>query len=242
MKIFIISWMGQHKKASQIAESILNSGNSVTIVFSDPDQNLTFNNSFNLIRRPNDLFWADKFKSCLDAAGNDGILIIHADCECDDWMLLINRCNHTVHKYKDIGVWAPETDGTQYNLSVSGIYKIKESSLVLSAFVDGIVFYISPFIIKRMLQVNYEKNMYGWGIDRLFCSYSHISKKLVVIDTSVNVSHNDEETGYDRKLAFNDNVNFLTQFSLNELVQDKLIRTYLRFNRIKISPQDDNSV
>lgn len=236
MKIFIISWKGQHKKASQIAQSILNSGNSVTIVFSDPDQNFTFNNSFNVIRRPNDLFWADKFKSCLDAAGNEGILIIHADCDCDDWMLLISRCNDSVQKFKDIAVWAPEVDGTLCSLNVSGIYKIKESTLVLSALIDGIIFYISPFIVNRMLQVNYDSNIYGWGIDRLFCSSAHVSKKLVVIDTSVKVSHNDAVRGYDSKLAFTDSVNFSNQFSFSELVEDKLLRTYLKYNRMKLSP------
>lgn len=233
MKIFIISWKGQHKKASQIAESILNSGNFVTIVFSDPDQNFTFNNSFILIRRPNDLFWEDKFKSCLDAAGDDGMLIIHADCDCNDWQLLVKRCNDIIHKHNDVGVWAPEIIGTPWNTSVSEIYKIKDSTLVLSAFTDGIVFYISPFIINRMRQINYGNNKFGWGINQLFCSYSHINNKLVVIDITIKVFHNSKIRGYDETLAKLDRNSFYKQFFPRELIEQKLLNTYVKYNRTK---------
>jgi hypothetical protein len=240
MKIFIISWMNQHEKASQIAERISKYYKTVTIVFSDPDEDFTFNSSFNVIRRPNDFFWADKFKSCIDAADDDGILVIHADCDCDDWIFLINRCNDAIHKHNDIGVWAPKINGTPYSLDVSEIFKIKESTLVLSALTDGIIFYISPFVIKRMLQVNYESNKFGWGIDSMFCSYSHINNKLVVIDTSVNVFHESKIRGYDKNLANSYKKDFLKQFSSRELVEERLLNTYVRHNRIRIAQQKNS--
>lgn len=235
MKTFIISWKGQHEKAKQIAESISNIDKNLTIVFSDPDQNFSFNNSFNVIRRPNDLFWEDKFKSCLDVAGDDGILVVHADCDCDNWELLVKRCNDVIHKHNDLGVWAPEIDGTPYDLSVSAIYKIKGSTLVLSALTDGIVFYISPYIINRMRQVNFGNNKFGWGIDQLFCSYAHINNKLVVIDTAAKVFHNSKISGYDKNCALLDRNSFFKQFLSRELIEQKLLNTYVRYNRIKIS-------
>lgn len=234
MKTFIISWKGQHEKASQIAETISKTDKNVTIVFSDPDQDFIFNNSFNVIRRPNDLFWEDKFKSCLDSAGDDGILFIHADCDCDDWEFLVKRCNDVINKHTDLGVWAPEIDGTFYNLSASEIFKIKKSKLVFAALTDGIVFYISPFIVNRMRQINYGTNKFGWGINGLCCSASHINNKLVVIDTSVNVLHNSKTTGYDKKLALLSKSNILKQFSIRELVEYKMLHTYVAYNHAKL--------
>jgi hypothetical protein len=234
MKIFIISWKGQHEKASKIAESISNVDKNVTIIFSDPDQNFTFNNSFNVIRRPNNLFWEDKFKSCLDSADDGGILIIHADCDCNDWSFLVKRCNDVINKHIDLGVWAPEIDGTFYNLCASEIFKIKNSKLVIAALTDGIVFYISPFIVNRMRQISYGNNKFGWGIDGLFCSASHINNKLVVIDTSINVLHNSKTTGYDKKLAYLGKSDFLKQFSTRELAEYKLLLSYVSYNTAKL--------
>jgi len=234
MKVFIISWRDQHENANYIVETISKVSEDITIVFSDPDQNFTFNNPFNAIRRPNNLFWEDKFKSCIDASGDRGVLIIHADCFCDNWEFLVKRCKDIIQKNKDIGVWAPEIEGTHCNLSASGIVKIRDSSLVLSALTDGIVFYISPFIINRMRQINYGKNKFGWGIDGLFCSSSHVNNKLVVIDTSIKVFHNSKIRGYDGKLAQSDKNSFLKQFLPRELVEYKLLRAYVLYNHNRL--------
>lgn len=235
MFVFIISWAGQHKNALLIAKDISDASTKLTIVYSDPDPNFKFDFPCNLIKRPNDLFWEDKFKSCIDAAGDDGILIIHADCRCDDWRHLVNRCNDVTLKYKSIGVWAPKIEGTFFDLSVSRIYKIANSKLAHSALTDGIIFYLSPYVINRMRQVRYGKNKFGWGVDALFCSTAHVNNKLVVIDAAVKVLHPQKVTGYDRDLANLGMREFLKQFSLRERVEYELLRTYVVHNRARLA-------
>lgn len=239
--VFIISWADQHKNALLIAKEVLDTSAKLTIVYSDPDPNFMIDFPCNLIKRSNDLFWEDKFKSCIDVAGDDGVLIIHSDCYCDDWRYLVNRCRNITLKYKNIGVWAPRIEGTFFDLSVSKIYKIDNSKLAHSALTDGIIFYLSPYVINRMRQVNYGNNKFGWGIDALFCSTSHVNNKLVVIDDAVKVLHPQEITGYDRNLANLGMREFLKQFSHRERVEYELLRTYVVHNRARVAARKRKS-
>ena len=242
MNIFIISWAGQHENAHLIAEQVLKITTKVSIIFSDPNSNFNFNVPCNLIKRPNDLFWADKFKSCLDSTGDDGFLLIHADCTCTNWELLVKRCSFISLNLKELGVWAPQIDGTPFDLSSSGMFKIYNGELVLSALTDGIVFYLSPQIISRMRQAEYEKNKFGWGIARLFCATAHVNNKLVVIDTTVKVHHPSDKRGYSSHAAHLGRIEFLKQFSMRERIEIQLLDTYVQYNRAKIAalPRENN--
>lgn len=234
MFIFIISWQGQHENAILIANQILHVHNKVTIVYSDPDPNFILNAPCEALRRPNELFWEDKFKACLDATGDNGILIIHADCTCEDWGSLVKRCNDINLSIKNIGVWAPEIDGTYWNLNVSGVMKTKNSDLVLSALTDGIVFYLSPQIVNRMRKVKYGNNKFGWCIDGLFCSTAYVTNKLVVIDTKIKVFH-PQKRGYDKYEAEESAIQFLNQFSLQERLMYELLRGFVKNKHAKLT-------
>jgi hypothetical protein len=231
--IFIISWSGQHENAKSIAKSILKFKKDVAIIYSDPDPNFTFDIACKLIKRPNNLFWGDKFKSCLDNSGNDGMLVIHADTTCEDWEFLVRRCYDVNLKFNDIGVWAPNIDGTYWDLRNTTIIRIDNSNFVLSAMIDAIVFYISAPIISRMKRACYDKNIYGWGIDGLFCATSYVSNKFVVTDTSVKIIHSTNKRGYDSKSANKQMHEFINQFSLRERLQYSLLINHVQFNHTK---------
>ena len=79
--IFIISWSGQHENAYFIAEQIFKKNKNLCIIYSDPDPEFVLDAPCRVVKRPNELFWADKFKACLDTAGSEGMLVIHADCQ-----------------------------------------------------------------------------------------------------------------------------------------------------------------
>lgn len=236
MNVFIISWQGQHENAILIYKQISRTNSKVSIVYSDPDPKLVLNAPCELIRRPNELFWEDKFKACLDSTGNNGMLVIHADCNCEDWGFLVNRCININQGVKNIGVWAPKIDGTFWNLKVLGIAKIEKFDLVISTLTDGIVFYLSPKIIERMQQFKYGNNKFGWGIDSAFCATSFVNNKLVVIDTAVNVFH-PQKIGYDSLQAKNLKNTFINQFSLQERLQYELLRQYVFYKHAKLSVQ-----
>jgi hypothetical protein len=234
LNIFIISWQGQHENAILISKQILRTNSKATIVYSDPDPKFVLSAPCESIRRSNELFWEDKFKTCLDSTGNNGMLVIHADCNCEDWGFLVKRCININQRVKNIGVWAPKIDGTFWNLKVSGIAKIEKFDLVISALTDGIVFYLSPKIIERMQQFKYGNNKFGWGIGNAFCVTSFVSNKLVVIDTAVNVFH-PQKRGYDSLQAKKLKNTFINQFSLQERLQYELLRKYVLYNHENLS-------
>lgn len=231
--VFIISWAGQHDNAVAIAKRVFEVVKKVSIVYSDENLILNADDNYNYIRRPNNLFWADKFKACLDACGDDSMLLIHADCQCDNWMNLVTSYTNLIKWHKNIGVWAPSISGTYYKLKTSRIIKIPKTSLSIVALTDGIVFSLSPSIIKRMRQADYSKNIYGWGIDRLFCVAAHVASQLVVIDESVAVDH-PIGCGYDSNAARVHYHEFIKQLTLREQVEHKLLDTYLLFNNLKM--------
>ena len=233
MIVFIISWAGQHENARAIADALRKVADEVAIVYSDPDPELTFDVPCKLIRRPNELFWEDKFKACLDSTGSDGMLVIHADCSCDDWEFLLKRCVDAKKQNADIGVWAPNIEGTYYELRASRIFNIKGTDLALCAIIDAIIFYISPEIVDRMRQIKYGNNKFGWGIGSLFCANSYAQNKFVVIDQKVKVFHPRSKRGYDSAEARRQKKIFLNQYSISEMIQYQLLSTHVHFKHLK---------
>lgn len=233
LSVSIISWAGRHENASLIARQVSAVQEEVNVIYSDPDPQLAVQAPGRWIRRPNELFWEDKFKAALDRAGDKGLLIIHADCHCDDWARLVTRCSEVVTSEPELGVWAPKIKGTYWNIASCGIAKIQKSGLVLAAMTDGIVFYLSPRMVERMRKVRYGENKYGWGIDLLFCASAYVMNQLVLIDPSVHVVH-PQDRGYKRQEAESSMQNFLQQFSLLEYAQYKVLHSYVELNYKKI--------
>lgn len=232
MLVSIISWHGQHERAVHIAKQVLQTNTQVVIVYSDPDPTFILDAPCQVIRRSNELFWEDKFKASLDATDDD-LLVIHADCHCEDWIRLVNRCQDSASHIKNLGVWAPKIEGTYWDLTITKIVTIRNSDFVIAAMSDGIVFYLSPPVIKRMKQINYGNNIFGWGIDALFCASAFANKKLVLIDTAVHVFHPKEKRGYNSNQAKSLEKEFTKQFSLSELIQYELITNFVEFNKLK---------
>ena len=125
MHLFIISWEGQHEKAISIAKSIFSATNQISIVYSDPNSDLTLDVDCQCIRRPNELFWGDKFKACLDVCNSDLMVVIHADCDCEDWSFLVHKCRSAMDQNPIIAVWAPLIDWTQWNIHRTRLYEIR---------------------------------------------------------------------------------------------------------------------
>jgi len=233
LHVFIISWAGQHENAIKISNEVLATKNTVSIVYSDPDPELRLNATCQLIKRPNELFWENKFKSCLDVCGDNPILIIHADRKCDDWSVVVESCLNSTSKDKRIGVWAPNISGTYYDLDMVRIGDISDSNLKVVALTDAIIFYLSSDVVARMRKINYNDNPFGWGIDILFCAYAHVLDYLVVMDEDIRVIH-PKLRGYDDDKARSGMMNFAKQFSHRERIQAKLLLSFVKFNYSKI--------
>ncbi len=221
-----------HDNAVRIAHELMRECRDVSIGYSDPDPDLTLDVRCRLIRRPNELFWEDKFKAALDACGDKPMLVIHADCHCQDWSALASRCTKTHAVMADLGVWAPNIQVTPYGLSVSALMRLKNTDWYISALTDGIIFSLAPSMIDRMRKVTYGSNPLGWGIDLLFCSAAHVGNSVVVIDDAIKVYH-PQQTGYDTRIARQSMEVFMKNFTLRERVQCELLRSYVNGNHMR---------
>jgi len=227
MHIFIISWEGQHENAALICRQALTITDKVTLIYSDPNPDLAFDLSCKTIQRPNDLFWGDKFSTCLAQANNDSILVVHADCHYSDWKKLIQSCHSSVKKIPAIGVWSPLIDHVPWSLNTMLIANISDSSLKVTARTDAIVFYLAPPIVRRMKLAKYEANLFGWGIEWMFVCAAYAHGMIAVIDTSIEVKH-PKNTGYPKVQAQQQLAEFVKQLFLPEEILGRLLRSHIK--------------
>ncbi len=230
IEAFIISWEGQHEKAQFISMELQSILNKVSIIYSDPDPNFSLDVQCTQIKRPNELFWGDKFKACIDTFSEKLLLIIHADCICEDWPGLAKKCLDTFNYHSQVAVWSPKIEGTPYDVRVTTVAQIEQTTLSIVTNTDGIVFCLNKQIVERMKKADFSENIYGWGIDIMFSAHALTIDKLVVVDNSISIRHS-TSTGYSKILA-NDQCNlFLKQLSTTERVQYFLSDAYVNLRR-----------
>lgn len=228
--VFIISWMNQHQNATSIANKLSPAADHVSIVYSDPDPHLFIDTECEAIKRPNNLFWGDKFKTCLDTCQSKLMLVIHADCICDDWQHLVTKCVTDFKENQQIAVWAPFVSGSSHPLETTQIFQLPDSPLYVTAQTDGLVFCLSRHSQERMRKADYSENVYGWGIDWLFNAHAFSTNRLVVVDSSISVKH-PKERGYETRDARSQKEAFLKQFSPTEMAQLRMSQSHMNIRR-----------
>lgn len=231
--VFIISWIGQHENAAHIARQIKPHFENVTIVFSDPDVGVQPDASLNQIRRPSELYWSDKFETCLKHCQSELLLVIHADCKMDDWSALCQRCQSIMSNNGAIAVWSPRIDGTYFDLTKTKIASIPNSRLSIAAQTDGMVFAITRPLIARMLQADYQENLYGWGINWMICCSAFSMNRVVVVDEAFTVFH-PVSTSYNSQEAKRMMHEFLKQLSTTETVQYLLLSQHVAIQSARL--------
>ncbi len=224
----IISWAGRHEKAAMIAKAVMQTSNVVTVVYSDPDESRSPKFPCPALRRPNALLWEDKFRAALHACRSDILLIIHSDCETDDWSKVPQSCRKTFEDVPRAGVWSPLIDGTIHNVTRTLIHEIAETNYSVVTQTDGIVFAMTRPIMERMKKVVLDKNPYGWGIDTMMNCCSYAKGMLSVVDRGMAV-HHPAGSGYDRSDAQLQMNTFLEQLTTEEEVIYQFMRTVQRY-------------
>lgn len=238
---FVISWFGRHDNAEKIAREVSGTSDSVTVIYSDPDNIEPTKFSCPAIRRPNDLFFGDKFQACIDSCEADILLLIHADCESDDWSEVPEHCRRAVAQNPDIGVWAPLIDFTDWSLDRTEIRKIPNSPLSIVAQTDAVVFGLTRNIVDRMRKANLRSNNYGWGTDFMFNYYTYSIGKISVVDGGLLVRH-PRGTEYSDEAATAQLVEFLQQLTPAERNQSTLLDAVVRLrDRIKVAETKDQA-
>lgn len=226
LSIFIISWVGQHEKAAAIAQALDAWRDRTAIVYSDPDPAVEPQAACRRLRRPNDLFWSDKFLACLEASENDLMLVLHADCHCDDWAGLVRKCQQAFASIPRLGKWAPLMRGCYFEIEATRLGRINHTSLSMAANTDAICFAIAPAISARMRRADYSDNTYGWGIAWMMTTAAHCNNMIVAVDESIEVRH-PPERGYRDDDALAQMNRFLKQLSVQETAQFILLNHYI---------------
>lgn len=234
--VFIISWAGQHESAVTIARALRGVAARITVVYSDPDPDLALPGDCEGLRRPDELFWGDKFNACLGAFDSDLLLVIHADCRCADWPELVRRCAATMQEDPGIGVWAPLIQGANLDIRKTHIADLRDTTLSVVAQTDAIVFALSRAVVARMKEADYGMNLYGWGIDDMAAAYCFSRNLLVVVDKSLPVDH-PVSSGYPKEAAERQKGEFLRQLTFAEAVQHRLLWSCIKVNYASLMAQ-----
>lgn len=234
VKVYVISWPGFHDKALKIANDLIQHTSFIKIVYSDHDVADPWQSKApcETIRRSQDLFFSDKFKACLDDSPSQAILIIHADTECLNWGQLLEKYQQLLESQLNWGVYAPNIRGSTTELHVSKLGKIIKSNYAIVSLTDSIVFGLHPLVTKRLREIDFSQNIYGWGIDVLFCSISRSLNLYNLVDESIHVTHQ-QGTGYSVELAKQQADNFFKVFNGREIIEAQLLLAHIKVRRIE---------
>lgn len=221
---FIICWTGKEEASRHIAEAILPCVDHLTVIYSnatDSDQD----GAGNWIKVPDDWFYGRKCAKCLEL--NKGSIMLHItpDVTTENWPQLVRQCRSVHTLYENTGIWAPDIDFTDWVLKTVKIGTIKNTQLALVTQTDSVVWSMSTPVIRRLQQLDYECNNFGWGIDWLAISFAMANNLLVVRDMSVKVIH-PKSTGYCSRLAAGQMRAYLAQMTPQENMQYTLLRAF----------------
>jgi hypothetical protein len=212
MDVFIISWAQRHQDAINLIKDLRHPACHPIVVYSDPDPILTPSFGCTAIRRPNQLFWGDKFQTCLNAAQSDAMLIIHADSICSNWDQVVEHFIDCIAQHPDVGIWAPLIKGTIHSLQNTKLFDFSGSNLSVVSMTDAIVVGLTAPVMARMKRIDYTKNIYGWGIDVMMNCVALSLGMISVVDRAIAVDH-PVGAGYDRAIAKKQMGEFLKQLS-----------------------------
>lgn len=227
LHVFVISWKGQHENALHVAAEAGRACDRVTLVYSDPDPELNLQASCQVLRRPDELFWGDKFKACLEAFAEDLMLVIQADATCGDWSRLVHTCQNTLGRSPQFGVWAPLIDWTPYSPKITQVGVLGKSPLAAVVQTDGIVMGMQKAVVDRLKKADLSQNVYGWGIDQMAVAYCYANQMIAVVDQSLPV-HHPKTRGYPSEEAGIQWREFLNQLTVLEKIHHQILFGFLR--------------
>ena len=226
MHAFIIAWTGKHEQALAIGQAIRSRVENLTIVYSDDDPDLTLTaTDIALEVVPNAWFWGKKFEHCIHRSNDPITLVIHADTTCEDWSTLVDRARKAFGAIPHLGVYAPLIDYTYWDLGKVELGLLSDRNYSVVAQTDGIVFAMSRNVKERLRLLNYDDNIYGWGIDWAMVSYCYANRMIAIVDKAVKIDH-PLGTGYDQQTAKNQEIEFTRQLDFHEQIQFRLLNAY----------------
>jgi hypothetical protein len=212
--VCIISWSGKEVEASNIASSLIQASDRVTVVYSNA-QEVMLSGPGNWIQVPDAWFYGRKFARWLAVMESESAgLVIQADAQCDDWEALLRAFRQTLTKRPRLGVWVPEIDGTPYRSAFNNLWQI-DGELTQVGLIDGITWGMSSGMIDRMRKLEYKGNNLGWGIEFAAVATAYAQGLDVLRYCRIGVQHI-QGAGYSASNAASQQQQFLQQLTKRE--------------------------
>lgn len=236
--VVIISWENQEKNALKIALSIENLVSSLTVIYSHPNESIQVGPG-NWIKTPNSFFYGKKFFKALQLHGDGQLLLIHADAHTDDWPKLISRCQAAFSSHPQLGIWAPRHTNTpwQWNNVCIGDRNSQEVQAVAQT--DGIVVAYAQSVIKRLKQLSYERNHYGWGIDWVAVSFCYCNNLSVLMDPTLLIDHPLSSQEQYSEEASSQMQEFFEQLTSQEKIMQNLLENHISLIKVGLEIRED---
>lgn len=211
----IISWEGMHAAARTIAESLVDSVDSLFVIYSN-DLDQSEDGPGIWLQAPQAWYFGRKMAMAFDAATDDAVLfVVSADASTDDWEDLVEGLRAALTVDPSIAVWAPDLDRTPWPSNIVAEEAEDDNGLLGVVQTDGVVWALTPDIVARLRLLDFSANNFGWGIDWAASAIAHLTGRRVVRDLRRRV-HHPEGRGYSSAVATQHFKNLLKQLSKEE--------------------------
>lgn len=234
---FIISWENQEANAQKIALSIEGLVSNLTIIYSHSNESTQVGPG-NWVKTPNSFFYGKKFSKALQLHDEGVLLIIHADAQATDWPKLISRCQAAFASHPQLGVWAPRHTATPWQWDNVCLGDLFSQELQAVAQTDGIVVAYAEPVIKRLKQLSYERNHYGWGIDWAAVSFSYCNNLSVLMDPGLLIDHPFTSQDQYSDDASNQMKEFFEQLTTQERIMQSLLENHISLKKVGLEIKD----
>ena len=233
----IISWENQETNAQKIALSIQNLVSTISVVYSHSNDSIQ-EGVGNWIKTPNSFFYGKKFSKALELHNDGHLLIIHADAEATNWPKLISRCQAAFAIHPQLGVWAPRHTGTPWQWDNVCLGDPYSQELQAVAQTDGIVVAYAEPVIKRLKQLSYERNHYGWGIDWAAVCFSYCNNLSVLMDPALLIDHTLSSQDQYSDDASSQMKEFFEQLTSQEKIMQSLLENHISLKKVGYELRD----
>jgi hypothetical protein len=177
-------------------EKIRNILKNVCIV--NCDEFLNLDNDIVTIKLDDSHYYGSQYDHAIKHVKENKLFcVIVGDNVSDHLDKIFNNALHTFNNYK-VGVYSPHDKRTIHTKMLENI----NDSLYNVENTDCGFWFINPYIVKKMRNINYNISKYGWGIDIITIKESRKQGFLVLRDYSVETDQLDHTCGYDRYQAF----------------------------------------
>lgn len=225
LHVNIISWSTRNEDAQQIAASLVDHADQLTVVYSTRTGE-PLSGAGDWVQVPDEDFYGRKHAVALQRHQGGLFLQIQADVTCANWPALVQRCRSIHARIPLVGVWSAEVDNSGFDTKDTGIGTAVDPLVTIVAATDAIVWSMAPAIVDYVRTLDFSDNNLGWGADWAAISHAYCHGLIAVRDAATPV-HHPPSSGYSRDAAMEQMVPFITRLRAEERVMHAILQGFI---------------